>query len=391
MKQKIPRKGMMSVPGGRSKRGLALLRRHEILRPERSIALKRCTMCGCRRRIGRWWMPPTDSKCEQEEECQGKEIWYCEPCWDQWLVVYKQWFSQDDWSAVDNGISGTSSSSTSKASSSSSSSEPSNSSSSSAARTKRARRPFSSLSESELSHFDFVEIGTSNYHTFTQAVASMPNGKPYAWMYLPEWKDLSEVKGLAVDMKRRYLDQLPDLPNVEKCRAAISEHGEYQRMFHVRVSDVERWERIFASRGSKRGYRAIRLARGCSKLGRHNVLWKALGLVGLSHLVRVRRIRTMTTQELFERHKIGSIGVLALDCEGHDCAILKGLINACQGRRKWYPEWIIFETNGMNDENFGQGTERSTIQALIDCGYEVYYGGGYRETWTRDTVLRRTW
>eukprot|EP00435_Cladocopium_sp_Y103_P039359 s441_g10.t1 len=59
--------------------------------------------------------------------------------------------------------------------------------------------------------------------------------------------------------------------------------------------------------------------------------------------------------------------------------------------RVWYPKWILFETNGMNDETFGKGTERSTVEALVEEGYELLYGGGYSDTGKRDTVLQRTW
>ncbi len=113
-----------------------------------------------------------------------------------------------------------------------------------------------------------------------------------------------------------------------------------------------------------------------------------------------------------------------------------------------YPKWILFETNGMNDENFGRGTERqlsctdvfwkfdrpmyhefwniikcnqiiiryyqghneiswntmksrfdtfshqsevtglmtshrltrSTVEALVEEGYELFYGGGYHDS-----------
>lgn len=91
-----------------------------------------------------------------------------------------------------------------------------------------------------------------------------------------------------------------------------------------------------------------------------------------------------------------------------------------------YPKWILFETNGMNDENFGKGTERqalyklrrcteewvlwcfckawwasgckilqalslimfsfrpsltrSTVEALLEEGYELFYGGGYHDS-----------
>lgn len=70
---------------------------------------------------------------------------------------------------------------------------------------------------------------------------------------------------------------------------------------------------------------------------------------------------------------------------------MKGLIDACKQRREWYPKWILFETNGMNDEYFGKGTERSTVDALLAEGYELFWGGGYHDTGKRDTVLKRTW
>ncbi|CAJ1446662.1 unnamed protein product [Effrenium voratum] len=239
-------------------------------------------------------------------------------------------------------------------------------------------------------HYHFVEIGTSNYHTFTQAAGGHPSYKPCAYKYLPKG-DLTQVRGLAVDMKKRYLKQLPDLPNVRKVRAAISERETALQMHHVRIKDIEHWERVFATQGNYQAFRLIRLARGCSALGRHNALIKALGMIGLRHLIRVRTMKTRTVQSLFQQNQVGTIGVLALDCEGHDCAILKGLITACQQRREWYPQWILFETNGLNDEHFGHGTERATVEALVKEGYELFYGGGYHDTGKRDTVLKRTW
>ncbi|CAK9055714.1 unnamed protein product [Durusdinium trenchii] len=47
---------------------------------------------------------------------------------------------------------------------------------------------------------------------------------------------------------------------------------------------------------------------------------------------------------------------------------------------KEYPKWILFETNGMNDEYFGKGTERSTVDALLAEGYELFWGGGYHDS-----------
>jgi FkbM family methyltransferase len=243
--------------------------------------------------------------------------------------------------------------------------------------------------KNEPQHFDFIEIGTSNYHSFTQAVVEHPDGKPYAWNFLPWDKHPLSLRGLAVDMQQNYLNQLPDLPNVTKVCAAVSESGGTKGMFHVPLGDVEHWENVMTRCGSWKGHQVFRLARGCSALKNHGMLLHQLKTVGLSHLARTRRVRTLSLNELLLRHKVASVGVLAIDCEGYDCAILRGLISACLQRPEWWPEWIWFETNGMNDELLGQGTEEETVRALLRHGYMLWWGGGYASSGYRDTVMKR--
>ena len=239
-------------------------------------------------------------------------------------------------------------------------------------------------------HFDFVEIGTSNYNTFTQACAGSYASKPGAWQFLPGDKSRTCIRGLAVDMKRSYLKELPDMPLVKKVHAAISENGGALCMQHVPIRSIVRWEKIFAKRGNEYGYHAMQLARACSSLCSHPILKKELRWVGLRHLIRKKIVQTIPLVTLLRRHRVGSIGVLALDCEGYDCVILRGLLRACESRPQWYPRWIILETNGMNDDVFGPGVEDETVSAFKARGYTVNYGGGHRSTGgIRDTVLFR--
>ena len=96
----------------------------------------------------------------------------------------------------------------------------------------------------------------------------------------------------------------------------------------------------------------------------------------------------VSLRALFRRHKVASVNVLALDCEGHDCTILSGLLRVCKKHPEWLPRVILFETNGMNDKVFGSGTEARIINAFRDVGYRLLYGGGFRATCgVRDTVL----
>ena len=239
-------------------------------------------------------------------------------------------------------------------------------------------------------NFDFVEIGTAFWGTVTQACARHPLGKHWILDLLPKRDDdIMFSRGLAVDMNINCLDLLPDLPNVKKVCAAVSSSSRTQSMKHVPASVLRKWEAIFVAKGRARELRALRLAHGCSSLGHHAVLHKALSSIGLRHVLRERRVRAISMKALLRRLRVGNIGVLALDCEGHDCVVLKGLLRACSVRPGLFPEWLVFETNGLNDDHFGPGTEERTVKALETYGYELVHGGGFRRTGLYDTVMWR--
>merc|ERR1719253_520210 len=119
-------------------------------------------------------------------------------------------------------------------------------------------------------------------------------------------------------MNQSYLDQLPDVPRVTKVHTAVSEFDNQQAMsmHHVPLGDVQRWEARFSTQGNYKAHQAVRLARGCSALGRHQMLHNALKQIGLQHLVHVRKVRTIAMETLLRRHRASSVGMLALDCEG---------------------------------------------------------------------------
>eukprot|EP00811_Abedinium_folium_P037137 NODE_9780_length_1400_cov_4.349568.p1 GENE.NODE_9780_length_1400_cov_4.349568~~NODE_9780_length_1400_cov_4.349568.p1 ORF type:complete len:295 (-),score=62.54 NODE_9780_length_1400_cov_4.349568:392-1276(-) len=189
------------IPAGRSKRNLAVIRRASVLR-KRALPLQQCVICRRWTRLGRSW-------------CWR---WHCHPCWHNWGVdmnlafvseCRQRWdrtFAAEGVSFVERG-----------------------------AALRRGAR-----------HCDFIEIGTSNYHTFAQAVADHPDGKPYAWNFLPWDRHPLRLRGLSVDVNRSYLDQLPELPRVTKVCAGISEHdGVRMVMHHMPLGDVQHWEAVF--------------------------------------------------------------------------------------------------------------------------------------------------
>lgn len=239
-------------------------------------------------------------------------------------------------------------------------------------------------------HFDFIEIGTSNYDTILQAVAGACEGKFWALGLLPR-KRPTELRGLSVDMKRHYLSELPTMPNVTKVHAAIDEFDGTGKLHHVPVKAIRQWEKTFMRRGLRWKFTRLQHAHACSSLGPHPALQRVLTDLGLGHLQKRTRIDVFALETLIAKYGVGSIGLLALDCEGRDCAILRSLAKACDMRPELSPQWISFETNGMNDDTDGPGTEEKTVRAWRARGYSVWWGGGYNASGYRDTVLCRDW
>lgn len=222
--------------------------------------------------------------------------------------------------------------------------------------------------QSKPDHFDFIEIGTSNYRTLTQACAGHPDGDEYAWNFLPLDKAPQNIKGMAIDMEQSYLDELPDLPHVLKVCAAVTESDGLQVMFHVPKNRILHWEQIFATCGNEQGWYTLQLAKACASLGQTRILHKNLNQLGLAGLLRRTPVQAHSLPSLLKQQCVGSIGTLKLDTEGHDCAILSGLLHACETHKTWYPDWIIYESNGLNDLLFGSGTEKQMLWALESAG-----------------------
>jgi len=366
-----------ALRAGRSQRNLQLLRRQRARRPRGPTApLRRCSSCHAPRRLGwgkeegwscepcwqrylerhkQWYLDASPSvrcsSCGVREEdssgWMGDGDWHCEGCWRAWFTKqgFEEWYKWniERWYAQRDG------------------------------------------------HLDFIEIGTSNYSTITQTCAGHHDGKKGMWNLLPEDKSLRCMRGLAVDMQQQYLRQLPQLPHVAKVCAAVSEFDGTKLMEDVPARRLKRWEAIFVRNGNRRGYRALQLARGCSALCKHRVLRKELGKVGLRHLLCRRRVAVRSLPTLLKEHGVTSVNLLALDCEGHDCAILRGLLRGCREHPPWHPKLIMFETNGMSDETFGPGTEQRMVRELEERGYAVLHGGPFAEAGYRNTIMERQW
>mmetsp|Transcript_20608 Transcript_20608/g.37621 ORF Transcript_20608/g.37621 Transcript_20608/m.37621 type:complete len:113 (-) Transcript_20608:99-437(-) len=97
----------------------------------------------------------------------------------------------------------------------------------------------------------------------------------------------------------------------------------------------------------------------------HPDLEPMLQSLGRNDLIQSRQVRVLSWGDLCRLYAVGSVDVVQLDCEGKDCAILRGLLTHCESDPDAYPRVIRFEANYLTDP-----TEVKTmISALETHGY----------------------
>jgi len=164
-----------------------------------------------------------------------------------------------------------------------------------------------------MAHFDFVEIGTCDFDTETQAAGD-------------------GVRGLAVDPMRIYLDALPSPAGVQKVCAAITDDAAGEAEVDVYWIPPD----VIAARGKPRDLR------GCTSIRAPHPLAASHGL---ADAVRTERVPLLSVGALFTMMGVASVDYLKIDTEGHDCVILRGLVRHCASHPAAWPRRIRFECN----------------------------------------------
>lgn len=204
--------------------------------------------------------------------------------------------------------------------------------------------------------FDFIEIGTSDFHT------------------LIERADDNTV-GLSVDPIKLYLDRLPQPRHCTKLAAAISDHDGDTVAYYIPP------ERIAA-------FGLPDWVRGCNSIGApHASIAAMLRDRGLAQkdVVVEQPIPCLRLTTLLKNYDIHGIYHLKTDTEGHDAVILNNFFN-CAERALW-PHELLFETNILSD----QETVHKLIARLITAGYDIVQastGGGATDTFLRLNLRR---
>lgn len=194
-------------------------------------------------------------------------------------------------------------------------------------------------------HYDFIEIGTSDFETLIE-------------------KATPDQRGLSIEPVSSYLNKLPNKPNVTKLPFAVSPTGEYRSLELYWVPE----ELIIANS-------LPMWLKGCNSVGKYHHQHEVLNI---KHLVRVESIACVPVSYLFTAFNIDSINLLKIDVEGNDALIMLQFWEYITNHGKWrqWPKRCEFESNELCDQI---DVER-VIQRFTSIGYTVVNYG-------HDTIL----
>jgi hypothetical protein len=176
-------------------------------------------------------------------------------------------------------------------------------------------------------NYDFVEIGTCDYHTLLESCNQ-------------------DQVGLSVEPIKVYLDRLPNKPNVTKVNLAITSEDKIVDLFWVDPQNQEKH-----NLGFTKGWGTI-----ITPHKGHTQAEKMLEDGVLSK----HEIEAVTWETLCKRYNIDSVTFVKIDAEGHDCVIVNSVLD---GEVK--PEKISFETT-----HCPQDFLETTVKRLIVEGYK---------------------
>jgi hypothetical protein len=192
-------------------------------------------------------------------------------------------------------------------------------------------------------HFDFIEIGTSSFHTLLQS-------RP------------AHERGLSVDPMLVHLNKLPSRKRKVRVHAAISEASGSTTVFFIDPHDIS-------------AHRLPFWLSGCNMIGQpHRLASRELEQRGLGRLMRNTSVRVLSLRSLLEAFCVGSIGTLKIDTEGHDTVIMRSLFDdvLAHGLLRAPPERVKYEANWLD------APRRAAMQRINARMVQEY---GYRQTW----------
>ena len=143
--------------------------------------------------------------------------------------------------------------------------------------------------------YDFIEIGTSNFHALIMDCSD-------------------ETIGLSIEPLQVYLNTLPNKPNVTKVSAAISDQDGEIEIYNIPLSSIQKHNLPIWVKGTN------------SVSKPHEYARKKLGEELYDSIVSIDKVPTMSWKTLISKYSIKSVDYLKIDTEGHDHVILKSYL-----------------------------------------------------------------
>ena len=168
-------------------------------------------------------------------------------------------------------------------------------------------------------NYDFIEIGTSNFHALIIDCAD-------------------DSVGLSIEPLQGYLDMLPNKPNVTKVSTAISDQDGEIDIYNIPLSNIRKHNLPIWVKGTNSVNKPHEYAR------------QKIGEELYDSIVSIDRVKMMSWKTLISNYKIKTIDYLKIDTEGHDHVILKSYFEECEKNPKLYANKILFEYNESSDK-----------------------------------------
>jgi len=168
-------------------------------------------------------------------------------------------------------------------------------------------------------HFNFIEIGTSDFHTLIE-------------------QSTDNTVGLSIEPIEYYLNRLPNKKNVKKINAAVSnENGEIE-IYLIEPEDIIKnnlpiW------------------VKGCNSVNKpHEFTRNKLGPDFYDSIVKIKKVPTIDWNTIINENEVKSVGYVKIDTEGYDHVILKNYFEYCEKNPSLYANKIMFEYNESSNK-----------------------------------------
>jgi len=180
-------------------------------------------------------------------------------------------------------------------------------------------------------HYDFIEIGCSDFDTLIQTCNS-------------------NTKGISVEPLSCYLNHLPTQPNVTKVQSAISNRdGQIDIWFIdpqvIAINNLPLW------------------LKGCNSVNEPHYQ----STQGFSEFYKKESVTVLSVETFISKYCVASVDYLKIDTEGHDCVILNAWLDAIEQQKTMRPLKILFETNILSNVQ----DQQKLLMRLQSFGYET--------------------